>query len=97
MPPEEEVIVIGAVEAEAEADGAADGVVEGAVEAEAAVEIEAEIEAKAEEPRPSRVAQLEDDLDFDAPLPHIQKVVIGVCIIALVITIAALIWYWSNQ
>jgi hypothetical protein len=38
-----------------------------------------------------------DDAGLDAPMPTAQKLVVAVCLVALAITVAFLVWFWMTQ
>ncbi|MDR2105994.1 MAG: hypothetical protein LBP24_01135 [Coriobacteriales bacterium] len=38
-----------------------------------------------------------DDTGLDAPMSIAQKLVIAVCLVALAITVAFLVWFWMTQ
>jgi uncharacterized membrane protein len=55
---------------------------------------QADAQAQASADEVSTQAQADEDLDFGAPMPLMQKLVIAICGIALVVTLVFLVRFW---
>jgi hypothetical protein len=89
---EEEVMSIGAVDVEAVPTQAVDDSAPAPAVAPTAAPVDQQVSAATSVPRPSEPTL--EDSGLDAPMPAAQKLVVAVCLVGFVVTIAFLVWYW---
>ncbi|MDR1013913.1 MAG: hypothetical protein LBL86_02910 [Coriobacteriales bacterium] len=85
---DEEVMVIGAVDAAGAADAS------GTVDATDAADAAGTVDAVPQADRPAQTAHGIEDVGIGAPMPLAQRMVVVAALVGVVVGIAYLIWFW---